>query len=56
MAQEPDDSGTDHTANRQADLEAGFLDWLGSFGTDANIDDLALSAGRVVDAAKDPQA
>lgn len=56
MAREPDDSSTDHTANRKPDLEAGFLDWLGSFGTDASIDDLAASAGPVVDAAKDPHA
>lgn len=53
MAQEPDN--TENTANRQPELEASFLDWLGSFGTDASIDDLATSVVPVVDAAKDPQ-
>lgn len=54
MAQEPDN--TDSTKDRQQELEAGFLDWLGSFAESASIDDLAASAGLVVDAAKDPQA
>ncbi len=41
--------------DRQAELEAGFLDWLGSFGADVSIDNLAQSLVPVVEAARDPQ-
>lgn len=51
MAQEPDN--TENTTDSQQELEAGFLDWLGSFGMEASIDDLAASIVPVVDAAKD---
>ncbi len=54
MAQ--DTENTESTSrDRQPELEAGFLDWLGSFqdkGT--SIDDLSASLVPVVEAAKDP--
>ncbi|MCB5291638.1 hypothetical protein BJQ90_01064 [Arthrobacter sp. SO3] len=52
MAQRPDN--TECTQDRQPELEAGFLELLGSFGADASIDDLAESLVPVVNRAKDP--
>jgi hypothetical protein len=55
MAQDDGNLEGNSSQDRQQELEAGFLDWLGSFGPDASIDDLAASVVPVVDAAKDPQ-
>jgi hypothetical protein len=41
--------------DRQQELEAGFLDWLGSFPDTACIDDLVASVVPVVDEAMDSQ-
>lgn len=53
MAHDDETLESSSSQDRQQELEAGFLDWLGCFGTNATVDDLAASVFPVVDAAKD---